>query len=455
MAYLKVERLQYGVGQGCFHGQEVTCDLENGKPKTTFRFVYDCGSTTKTALNWTIDHFTSKEKNFSIDALFISHFENDHVNGVGELCTRANVKRIYVPYLDQTIAIHIIAQACSASNKAGITSAEKNAVIDLASTLTEIVGDKTIKGRDVIMVRPQGDSPPETAFSPNELFDNENRSDLNQLDINIEFPSDLSPTRNLISNMSTASISVNGTTGRKSSIWEITHWSYGCDPNLTGEIFTELASISKASSDFFPGLQPGSTRGERVTSLKWVRAKFKEIAKAYQRAITTHNSDRVSNGKVAIPNDHNVTSLCIYSGPTIENFSLEYLNSKQACCRQQICCFCRRHPDPSVSWLATGDAMLEDVDIWNEFKNYFTQSRLAKCGTILVPHHGSGKGKNFNQKLVMQGVNYVISAGAKNNFRHPSRSVLSDIVFNAGHFIVVTENEHLGFTEHIKIEWRI
>ena len=73
---LKVDRMQYGIGQGGFHAQQLRLiGLSPGVTVEPYRFVYDCGANTaplKTKqvkpLHWAIEHFaennspTSKNK---------------------------------------------------------------------------------------------------------------------------------------------------------------------------------------------------------------------------------------------------------------------------------------------------------------------------------------------------------------------------------------------------------
>ena len=65
--------------------------------------VYDCGSTSKKVIN---DNIKSLKSGFFglkdrvIDHLFISHFDDDHCNGVEELLKTFEVKEIHLPYVE-------------------------------------------------------------------------------------------------------------------------------------------------------------------------------------------------------------------------------------------------------------------------------------------------------------------------------------------------------------------
>ena len=84
-------RTFHSVGQGAFYSEV----FHNGKDST---IVYDCG--TSSDLNILINEIRNTfQRNHIIDALFISHFHNDHVNGLDFLLDYCNVKRIFLPLL--------------------------------------------------------------------------------------------------------------------------------------------------------------------------------------------------------------------------------------------------------------------------------------------------------------------------------------------------------------------
>lgn len=121
----------YHVGQGlmvamflvdAIHVQKASFDLLRGRltlyavPKITVH-VYDCGSGKNSEFPENkykvIDDFQDDYKtyacvysegahipNYIIDYLYISHFDNDHINGITELSKRFQIKNICLAYLD-------------------------------------------------------------------------------------------------------------------------------------------------------------------------------------------------------------------------------------------------------------------------------------------------------------------------------------------------------------------
>ena len=89
---MKVTRIIHPVGQGGFF----TETLSEGKKEATF--VYDCGGfdKAKKKMKDYLDSFLPKGKTKKqIEAVFISHFHADHINGLQYLRENAEVKYLF------------------------------------------------------------------------------------------------------------------------------------------------------------------------------------------------------------------------------------------------------------------------------------------------------------------------------------------------------------------------
>lgn len=86
------ERIFHPVGQGAFYTER---HEQNG---SSFTVVYDCGSGTSFDL---LKKYIDKElcEDSVIDILFISHFHNDHINGLKYLKDRCQIKNVIIPLL--------------------------------------------------------------------------------------------------------------------------------------------------------------------------------------------------------------------------------------------------------------------------------------------------------------------------------------------------------------------
>lgn len=85
----------WNVGQGLFSSGKIA--LPNNHE---FVWVYDCGSISKSPLH--LSRAISTMKNIytspQIDLLAISHFDQDHINGLAQLLQNRSVKTLWLPY---------------------------------------------------------------------------------------------------------------------------------------------------------------------------------------------------------------------------------------------------------------------------------------------------------------------------------------------------------------------
>lgn len=96
---MHIQRIIHPVGQGAFYSEHFI--LKNGKEVNV---VYDCGADQpwNDALEREISHFYECKNNI-IDALFISHFDQDHVNGIHDLVNKRGIqiKKVILPVLEK------------------------------------------------------------------------------------------------------------------------------------------------------------------------------------------------------------------------------------------------------------------------------------------------------------------------------------------------------------------
>lgn len=95
---MEVIRTIHPVGQGAFYTERIIDDSH------TFNIVYDCGAGASgkpdNRLKKEISSYYTKDD--VIDLLFISHFDNDHINGVNELkATTKGIRNIVVPLVEE------------------------------------------------------------------------------------------------------------------------------------------------------------------------------------------------------------------------------------------------------------------------------------------------------------------------------------------------------------------
>ena len=95
----------FPVGQGLFSSGTLRVNIRkrNFKP---FHWVYDCGTDTDSdedLLTQSIQDFKSKISRGAakprLDLVVISHFHEDHINGMEELFKEFNAKRVMMPFM--------------------------------------------------------------------------------------------------------------------------------------------------------------------------------------------------------------------------------------------------------------------------------------------------------------------------------------------------------------------
>ena len=94
---MTIEREFHPVGHGAFYSERYAYKDEEGKTKH-INVVYDCGSKSMIANFETVVDCAFR-KGEVIDAVFISHLHEDHINGIPRLIKRYKVKRIYFPLI--------------------------------------------------------------------------------------------------------------------------------------------------------------------------------------------------------------------------------------------------------------------------------------------------------------------------------------------------------------------
>ena len=90
---MELTRIIHPVGQGGFYSET----FRNGSDE--INIVYDCGGNSKSSIESYIENYYPSKLNRKIDAVFISHLHDDHINGLDYLLKKCNVKYLFLPQL--------------------------------------------------------------------------------------------------------------------------------------------------------------------------------------------------------------------------------------------------------------------------------------------------------------------------------------------------------------------
>ena len=111
--FATLTRIFHPIGHGAFYTENLH---SNTNSFNDFNIIYDCGSLSPGPdflKKYLKNNYFTMYPHKNIDALFISHFDNDHVNGLTYLLDNTTIKYIFLPqltddYIIQTFVYNLI-----------------------------------------------------------------------------------------------------------------------------------------------------------------------------------------------------------------------------------------------------------------------------------------------------------------------------------------------------------
>ena len=164
---MEVTRTQYPIGQGCFHAGHIRWMDKGSSTADDFHYIYDCGSSDgSAALQDAIA--ACRRQTSRIDALFVSHLDADHVNGIDRLLGSVSVGTVYIPYVDSVVPTLEILKA----DDAGAVSASLIEVhMDPRSWFGRRGVARIVRVRSSLAAGPDEEPAPESELPPVVHFD--------------------------------------------------------------------------------------------------------------------------------------------------------------------------------------------------------------------------------------------------------------------------------------------
>lgn len=366
---------QWGVGHGGFHSQSLVFQQRDRGPTRDvgapfhLRVVYDCGSgrtrTARPALVAAVSRMLLEVPDASvIDLLVVSHFDQDHINGLALLSTelqrrQITVGRIWAPVLTGIEAL-IVAMQSAPGQRAGVA--------DFLADPSEAL-EALFPGAEVLSLPPSTDAIP-TIEPPDDT------PDPDQVDV-ADPDGDEGPIKvTLVDEAVGAGLKVRAARAGRPSVdeplWELQ--PYISESSLQGAASVEAVVRAKL------GKPVDECTLADVLSLRTDSAFMKQFNAAVKaHHAKTPRGSRASNARTG----PNLSTICLYSGPV----------SPYDWCRY------RRGWDGigvapeavpiAPSWLGTGDAGLAAAQHVDAMRAVLGQSRLDRVGVASVPHHGS------------------------------------------------------------------
>lgn len=405
---MKVVRTQWPVGQGCF--ATGTIESRGG----SLHYVYDCGARNVTNLEPIVAAYARQTPR--VDALFISHLDGDHVDGLDVLLARVDVGTVYLPYLSASQRLLQLAGAESNSDR--LTASLVQAQFEPARWF----GSRGV--RRVVFVRNGGEetdllTPPSDPLPPSER-------------IGEGGPQSVFVERSRIVEQATDDDAV--------SVWEMDvneHIGVYVDGSPADWILRpHVPRVSDGRAERFMAdvlralgrndADPIDQEALRIL-LKTPTGRAK-LRKCYDNILTDGGGEK-----------HNAVSMSLYSGPrTGEN---RWQMQSRIGGSEDIVA-----EGGGIGWIGAGDAKLKSGDPRAKWLKYY-DAELARTSTLLLPHHGSKA--NFHAGLIRPSVRVCIASADERHegYRHPSPEVAEEIETLGRTMVHVTKRFETRFTE--------
>lgn len=400
-----------------------------GRNNSQFNFVYDCGTLSeRNNLNYAIESYKNTLRNDTIDVLFISHLDDDHVNGIVDLLRGIHCKNIYLPYLSPFERLLVAIR-----HNPRDTKDFKDFIRFITSPhnyLLEIDGNNIgtinyIKGNSKGEITNEQKAI-EPSESNNEFTDNLDL--LPQSEYNAEIES-ISQSSKILFKKANGKLNFG-------FIWEFYLF------HEPGSI-TQIEQFRNAIQDIYGFEVDTKLTSEELViilsntdNLKELRKKFRAIFKNLNKTSLVVQHKPLSYKYSHISKEqYFIWNVGHYFNPLIRNFKrLINRNSNSIDYRWGVT-------------LLTGDIGLDQIENSNYIEN-----QLKNVQVFQVPHHGSNTrwNKIYLDKLNNKGLtSSVINFGYGNTYGHPKPNVLEDLDNN--NFDIRFSNQFESFEYQIKL----
>lgn len=378
---MKMIRTIHPVGQGAFYTERFYTDLNN-----IYTIIYDCGSSTQfSGRGQLIDSEITQtfDEGENITAIFISHFHNDHINGIKKLLEYCNVKYVFLPVLTNESKLLLMAYENNKEILMFINNPSKYITDIKPETKVIFIEEENIEEQ------------------------NNHKDTIEQSKENFYLDEDYRETnKHIRSGTKITALYLKG-------LWE--YIPYNLKYN---DLYSKIKREYSKS-----GLSIPNDALINIDSVNLWEAKniFNNVIKSNKRNI---NSMVLYSGSV-IPQKWNCNAIINYNFNCILNYYFDRYYNKHI----------------KTGCLYLGDYDLTEKDAFKLLKKKYccVENNIS---LVQVPHHGSKH--NFDERICSEFADlkiFFISAGEKNKYRHPSCTVIEKIYYLHNCVCLVTENK--------------
>ena len=389
---MEVIRTFHPIGQGGFY----TETFDDSKNKSMI--VFDCGGNSKKFMKEYMDSFLPSDKKAIIEAVFISHLHNDHINGLEYLLRKANVKKIFLPQFTPNHLFNVFFY--NAAYGSGRENCN-NFVLSLVQSTKS--SNKII---DTLLVQVE------------EFDGDEGRQD------NIP-----------IQNYSNQ----NGLLKHGLPLTYENTWVYiPFNPKSKKPNFDNLADPTKEALKAIYKEEDICKQAEYLVEfIKGINVS--ECKKLYKQMFGgIHNSQSMTLFSGMLTLDPTIRRQRFLHSPYCRFWPYRY-----RCYKQNLTCI-------DTNFLYTGDYEAADLSKMSELRNFYISMSVwdTICG-VQIPHHGSRD--NYAADLYENQCYAIASAGASNKYHHPNIDTLINIFHQRCMPFVVTEAKNTIIMQEFNI----
>lgn len=419
---------QLPVGQGGFLIGRIRDDHSH-----VLTYAFDCGSINREHFEQGLSFCSSG----TIDILFVSHLDKDHINGIDALSAHMQIDTVVLPCLDPLLVTMI---ACEAIGESGVATSVREFLADSSSWFTARgikkiyyiprADEATNPFNPNVEQSPEDDIVPDDDVGPDKGRNYQIRSDV------IGTPQSgrlgKSITRTLGPHTSISTNSIGG-----SPSWLLVPYVHPF-PNKTIELFRQ--AVGK--------LLPKTFSSRHTASKAFMSNLLKLLSVEDDRR-------KLKSCYSILSTDSNRPSLSLYSGPrelypnTTVSGTDDTLYWPFSCPHLRVNSTKIRSNRNGGGWLSTGDANLEMLNTRTPWLQRF-EYLIDNVNVFILPHHGSND--SIHDEILMRlKDSMMVACAASGRTKHPHELLLGRLHTLDQKVWQVSENSESGYTLNVSI----